>query len=77
MSSFINEKIHAKIGPIQLYSLTEKYCILILSSSPVFDPATNEMRCGGPGLGSTGCLVVSYVDLTLQAGLALQRHPRS
>lgn len=43
----------------------------------MLDPGANKIRRVGPGLGSTGFLVVSYVDFTLQAGLDLPRHPRS
>lgn len=51
MSSFINEKIHVGIeyGPVRLYSLAEKYCILTLSPSPTFAEAVNDTRYRGLG----------------------------
>lgn len=51
--------------------LAEKNRILIPSSSPVLDPGAKKMRRGDLGLGSTGFLVISYVDFALQAGLDL------
>lgn len=51
MSSFINEKIHVKIGPIQLYSLTEKllYPYSVLQSSVWPSYQWDEMWRSGSG----------------------------